>query len=391
MFIRISIITKLIVCSLMGMATSQMSVYAQPSDAAEENKPRISNEGRYISIDNVCAWPNLTVLEDGTVIATIFNQPSHARSEGDVECWATTDGGRFWEKRGVPAAHDPNANRMNVAAGLAENGDLVVVASGWSLKPASTPGYSHDIVSVLRPWVSVSSDGGRTWKVRKEAFPLAQKDMTEFIPFGDILTGNDGSLRVLAYAQSLDKEINKVSMFRSTDDGKTWQWMSLVSDGHKVTESVNGHNETAFFHVGGGKWIAAARRWRNGQAMDLLRSDDDGRTWRYDQPISEAAQHPGHIQRLRDGRLLLTYGNRIKGQYGVAVKFSHDNGKTWSGESLIVDDLTSGDSGYPSSVQLPDGKIMTAYYSVGVPSHRRYHMGTVIWQLPSDLRSSKND
>lgn len=358
-----------------------VGVSAQDGGSA---KPRIEQLERYVSIDNVCAWPNLTVLRDGTIIATIFNQPSHAQREGDVECWASTDGGRFWEIRGIPARHDPDANRMNVAAGMAKNGDLVVVASGWSLAPAGGPGQPRKNMTVLRAWVSVSSDGGRTWKVRKDAFPVAEKDMTEFIPFGDILPGNDGSLRVLAYAQSLDKKINKVSMFRSTDDGKTWKLLSLLSDGHKVTESIDGHNETAFFHVGNGKWIAAARRWRGGQALDLIVSDDDGKTWRYDQALTEASQHPAHVQRLKNGKLLLTYGNRIAGEFGVAVKFSADNGKTWSEESLIVDNLTSRDSGYPSSVQLPDGKIMTAYYSVGVGSHQRYHMGTVIWELPSE-------
>ncbi len=40
-----------------------------------------------VAIDNVCAWPNLTVFRDGTIIATIFNQPCHGLWEGDVECW----------------------------------------------------------------------------------------------------------------------------------------------------------------------------------------------------------------------------------------------------------------------------------------------------------------
>lgn len=352
----------------------------------ERQKSKVAIDARFVSIDNVCAWPNLTVLRDGTIIATIFNQPSHAKSEGDVECWASRDGGKFWEKRGVPALHDPNANRMNVAAGMANNGDFVVVASGWSLTLPSTPGAARNIISVLRPWVSVSSDGGRTWKIKKDAFPLAEKDMTEFIPFGDILPGNDGSMRVLAYAQSMDKKINKVSMFRSIDDGKTWRWLSLVSDGYKVKESMDGHNETAFFHLGGGKWIAAARRWGGGQALDLIRSDDDGKTWRYDQALTESNQHPAHLLRLNNGHLLLTYGNRISGQFGVAIKISQDEGKTWSDEFLVIDDLTTGDSGYPASVQLPDGKIMTAYYSRGVASHQRYHMGTVIWNLPSQTK-----
>jgi Neuraminidase (sialidase) len=350
-----------------------------PAEVQEANKAEVDE--RFMAIDNRCAWPNLTVLKDGSIVATIFNQPSHARQEGDVECWASSDG-RFWELRGTPAVHDKDANRMNVAAGLANNGDLVVVASGWSLKPPATTGGARDLIAVLRAWVSRSSDGGRTWKVAKDAFPAAESSMTEFIPFGDILTDGDGSLRVLAYAQSLDKETNKVSMFRSEDDGRTWALMSFISDGKNVAEVPTGHNETAFLHLGGGKWIAAARRWRAGQAMDLFRSADDGKTWEYRGQLTKDSQHPGHLLRLKNGNILLTYGNRIKGQYGVAARISDDEGKNWKDEIIVIDDLTSGDSGYPSSTQLPDGRIMTAYYSVGVPSHQRYHMGTVIWNLP---------
>lgn len=49
---------------------------------------------RYIAVDNVCAWPNLTRLADGSIVATIFNQPTHGGWEGDVECWASTDFGK---------------------------------------------------------------------------------------------------------------------------------------------------------------------------------------------------------------------------------------------------------------------------------------------------------
>lgn len=48
-----------------------------------------------IAIDNVCAWPNLTKMPDGAIIATIFNQPCHGLWEGDVECWASEDGDRL--------------------------------------------------------------------------------------------------------------------------------------------------------------------------------------------------------------------------------------------------------------------------------------------------------
>ena len=87
---------------------------------------------RFIAIDNVCAWPNLTVLNDGTIIASIFNKPSHGRGDVDVECWAIQNG-HFWEKRGVPSRHTPNTNRMNVAVGLAKNGDLIILENPPSL------------------------------------------------------------------------------------------------------------------------------------------------------------------------------------------------------------------------------------------------------------------
>ena len=38
------------------------------------------------------------------------------------------------------------------------------------------------------------------------------------------------------------------------------------------------------------------------------------------------------------------------------------------------------DGGYPSSIQLEDGSILTAYYCSRLPWHQRYHMGVVFWQ-----------
>jgi len=345
-------------------------------------------ESRFIAIDNVCAWPNLTLLEDGTIIASIFNQPSHARTIGEVECWASKNGA-FWEKRGSPVTPDSMTNRMNLAAGLAKNGDLLVVTSGWSLEPATrTDEYEHDykIISVLRPWVARSSDGGKTWRVGKDAFPASSEEQgaSEFIPFGDIIPANDGSLRMLAYAvQTInDERINFVVMFRSDDDGDSWEKMSVISSGQGDTAYSGGHNETALFNLGDGEWIAAARRWRAGAATDLFRSNDDGKTWKLEGPVTEEKQHPAHLMLLDNGKLLITYGNRVPGRCGVAIKTSDDGGKSWSDEVQIVNDLGTWDVGYPASVQRKDGKIVTAYYAAEAKSHQRYHMGTVIWELP---------
>ena len=134
---------------------------------------------------------------------------------------------------------------MNVAAGRAGNGDLVVIASGWSLKgrfsagrgPLAGRGTSSVGFGVRR---TADAPGVST----NEAFPQAEPGMTQFVPFGDVLVATDHSLRVSAYAQSQDHSTNKVSMLRSDDDGATWQPMAVISDGRNETAFCGGHNET---------------------------------------------------------------------------------------------------------------------------------------------------
>jgi hypothetical protein len=107
-----------------------------------------------------------------------------------------------------------------------------------------------------------------------------------------------------------------------------------------------------------------------------LASEDDAKTWSACGPVTEQSQHPGHFLRLADGRLMLSYGNRTADR-GVDVRLSGDEGKTWSHPIRVVD--FQQDGGYPSSVQLPDGQILTAYYARKTTYHDGYHMGVVIW------------
>ena len=310
-----------------------------------------------VAITNVCAWPNLTLLPDGAIVATIHNQPSHLKLPSDVECWASVDGGLTWDKRGTPAPRDtPKTARGNVAAGLANNGDLIVVASGWS-----DPTAKNSRGDILLPYVSRSSDGGRTWTIDNKAFSKI------LVPFGDILPGADGHLRVALYRG----EPGTTVVYSSPDDGKTW------GEPAHINKKVVIH-EPAIFHLGKGKWLAAARY----DGLNLYTSNDDAKTWTLRDKLSGRQQHPGHFTRLKDGRVLATHGNRLNPK-GIDIRLSDDEGKTWSAALRLAD--FEGDGGYPSSVQRQDGRIVTAYYARKTEAHDGYQMAVVVWD-PTNIR-----
>jgi hypothetical protein len=126
------------------------------------------------------------------------------------------------------------------------------------------------------------------------------------------------------------------------------------------------------------RWLAVARTLRD-QHLDLFISDDGGDSWHLQGPLTLPRQHPPHLLRLGNGHVLMTYGIRNRGLYGVGARISTDAGKTWGAPMLLVDLEDATDGGYPSSVQMADGTIVTAYYANRVKSHRRYHMGVVHW------------
>jgi len=339
--------------------------------------------GRYVAIDNVCAWPNLTMLRDGTIAAIVYNHPSHLQGPGDLQCWASSDGVGLWEKRGIVAPHGPKTTRGNVAAGLAHNGDLVALASGW--------GYAPNYRTCrLAPWVCRSTDGGRTWKVDEAEASLVYpeglsrdnpKDIP--VPFGDIVALADKGLAAPVYDCS-----GRVWVLFSRDDGRTWTESALLMDQHGT--------ECALLRLRADRWLAATRagKGRDGNlpswGMSLSVSADEGRTWSDPVKLTAPGRYPGSFLRLQGGRILLTFG--MRDIMAVGYRLSADEGRTWSDTTVLVSlpswkglvfdpPYRERDLGYPSTVQLSNGTLITAYYTIGIEQHTRYHMGVVRWRV----------
>jgi hypothetical protein len=88
---------------------------------------------------------------------------------------------------------------------------------------------------------------------------------------------------------------------------------------------------------------------------------------------------------------------RNDGDWGINVRIGDATARFWSAPSRLVDLEGSTDEptvarphrdgGYPSTVVLADGTLVTAYYSRGVPAHQRYHVGVIRWTLSAIEKS----
>jgi hypothetical protein len=115
------------------------------------------------------------------------------------------------------------------------------------------------------------------------------------------------------------------------------------------------------------------RRW-----IDIYRSSDSGESWRFvSQAVLDIGGNPPSMVRLNDGRLVLTYGYRLK-PFGIRARISRDNGLSWGEEIIRRQDGGGTDLGHPRTVIRPDGKLVTVYYFSEDAAKERF-IGVTIW------------
>jgi hypothetical protein len=328
----------------------------------------------FTAINGVCAWPSLQKNTNNELNVFIFNQPCHSFWEGDIECWKSSDAGDSWLLHSRVTEHAPSTNRMNIATGYGHKGELIVIVGGWDQrKPAGTTtdcDWQHVNANAhrLQPWIRRSADGGKNWRMEGTfpSLPGLEEKYKILTPFGRIIRSGHNRLSVSAYAHT--PEGLSTYFLNSVDNGLSWETRMLNPTG----------NETSLFQLENKKWLAASRE--KDMHVELFISNDDGNTWERKMPLTLPRQAPGDFfQRLEDKRIFYIYGNRCKGNYGLDIRSSDDQGMTWSAPERIID-IANKDSGYPSCVMVSDADVVTAYYTK-LDGDFEYEMRIVKWKL----------
>jgi hypothetical protein len=216
-----------------------------------------------------------------------------------------------------------------------------------------------------------STDRGHTWQ---GPFRLPLFDRKGIAARTDYLVNGKHDCMLFLTAAKEDGREGRPLCVRTTDGGKSWQFVSWITDepkGYAIMPSTIRLSSTE---------LLSAIRWREEarSGIDTYRSLDNGKSWKREQtPAPDLGEgNPASMLRLADGRVCLTYGCRAK-PYGIRARLSHDGGHTWGEEIILRGDGGGRDLGYPRSVQRTDGKIVTVYYFHDKPQGDRYIAATI--------------
>ena len=327
--------------------------------------------------------------------AVSYNTPAAETGPlGPERLFRSSDGGKTWSSQILP---QPEGYRC-MAFTVLQNETLLLLSG--------VPNAKEGTATRRAVQVYASSDMEKTWgpegKVTSEPFDQIGEGALSLTQL------RDGTvlLPVTRWTDYADEERKSLhSVFLSNDDGRSfWASFSTFPDCYEVhvIQLKSGRLLGAFRHQ---------RKRRASETIDQIKSlggspesdyavfkhvflgesDDGGKTWKNFRPLLDHrgralltfGEAHGQLVQVPDGRVVLVHDCRYPYQQGEnRARASRDGGKTWEPERYHL----SFGHGYPSSVALPDGTIVTVTGSTPFTASANpvggWRVQAIRWRLP---------
>jgi hypothetical protein len=234
-------------------------------------------------------------------------------------------------------------------------------------------------------WVSLSEDSGQTWGAPTKV-PLTAPHGPIRLRGGDLMYfGKEFTTDMTGFRDGT----GAIAAARSADAGRTWQQVGTVPLLEGTGEA--NYHEPHVCELADGKLLGLIRFEFNDasrvQDTTLLsfslmqtESTDGGRTWRPAEALNFHGSPP-HLVVHGSGVVVGVYGNRQE-PHGQRIMLSHDGGASWDYGYVLRDDGPDRDLGYPSSVELHDGSVLTVYYQKPASPQDKCGLLWSRWRLP---------
>ena len=322
-----------------------------------------------------CGWPTLTRRADGQLwVVWSGGREQHVCPFGRVDAMRSDDDGKNWTWPRTlldGAIDDRDAGILETADGTLLVTTFTSLAyvdyhlkkairdkdtkQGWPDDRLDRWLAAHDRLNEnqrqqeLGQWMIRSTDGGVTWSERYSSIVNS--------PHGPIQLADGRQLYAGVKIWDPDRG---VGVCQSEDDGASWTWLAAIPT--RPGDDPKRYHELHAVEAVDGTIIVQIRNHNSANDRETLQceSKDGGKTWSVPRSIGVWGL-PSHLLRLTDGRLLMSYGYRRK-PFGIQARISSDSGKSWSDPLTVAADGSNGDLGYPSTVELNGGKLLTVWY-----------------------------
>ncbi|HRI81516.1 MAG TPA: sialidase family protein [Opitutaceae bacterium] len=355
----------------------------------------LSHRTLYGHPDHYCAWPALVRAANGDLLLAFIHTQQHMYPSGHIVLMRSTDNGGTWT--GPTVVYNTTIDDRECGLTVLPDGRVAmhIWSTFWkagSFTSLPFDAYPPQLIAnwvhmVEQPaykaaahlhggWVIVSGDHGHTWSA-----PTRGPDSVH----GGIALQN-GTLLVAGYRE----DEGDVSIHLAAEPQGPWTKTAVIGNPSPDTHRIG---EPHAVQLPGGRILVMLRYTAikyDDRRPDLhlwgAYSDDNGLTWSraFRTPL---LGFPPHLTVLQDGRVLCTYGYRRE-PFGERAALSRD-GITWdlAEEIVLRADNGNHDLGYPASLELSPGEILTVYYQKPAfdPADIHRHKPEIVatrWRVP---------